>query len=153
MGLRPRQRLYPKELGSMRLHDPITKWPLFGQIWRLGGANHITGILDVSRVLGARIQGPWLGRGSQGGRRELFIQGVAGAMGSRVSKRGGGWAANLPTCLWKTGDLHPEHGAAWARSNRAVRWSTGEVLLAARTTSKLHGQSLTFEITAICDGR
>lgn len=71
-------------------------------------------------------------------------------MRSRVSKRGYRWAANLPTCFWETGYLHPEHGTAWTRSGRAVRWGAREVLLAPRTTSKLHGQPLTLEVTAIC---
>lgn len=100
MGLRPRQRLYPKELGSMRLHDPMTKWPLFGQIWRLGGANHINSILDVSRVLGARSQGPWLGRGSQAEGRNSLGRGWPGQWGPGFPKGEGG---GLLTCQLVSG--------------------------------------------------
>lgn len=75
--------------------------------------------------------------------------GQGGKMKSGESNGECVWAANLPTCFWETGNLHPEHGTAWTRSSGAVR-RAGEVLLAPGTTSKLHCQSLTLEITAIC---
>lgn len=61
------------------------------------------------------------------------------------------WAANLPTSFWETGDLHPELGTAWTRSRWAIWW-TWEILLASGSTRKLHSQSFTFEIAAICRG-
>ena len=67
----------------------------------------------------------------------------------KIFQEGMGWAANLPTCFWKSRNLHPEHGAAWARSSGAVR-GTRKILLAPRATSKLHSQSLAFEITPVC---
>lgn len=73
-------------------------------------------------------------------------------MGSGVSRREWAWAANLPTCFRKSGDLHPEHGTARTRSSGSVWRTTREVLLAPGTTSKLHRQSLALEVTAICSG-
>lgn len=78
--------------------------------------------------------------------------------GTEKAKRGGHasresgvertWFANLPTCFRKTGDLHPEHGAARTRSSGAIWWPR-KSLLASGTTSKLYCQSLTLKITAI----
>jgi hypothetical protein len=68
---------------------------------------------------------------------------------SRASRKEWTWAANLPTSFRETGDLHPEHGTTGTRNRRAIL-GTRKVLLASRTTSKLHCQSLAFEVTAIC---
>lgn len=67
---------------------------------------------------------------------------------SRASREEWAWAANLPTSFRETGDLHPEHGTTRTRNRRAIL-GTRKVLLASRTTSKLHRQSLSFEVTAI----
>jgi hypothetical protein len=67
---------------------------------------------------------------------------------SRASREEWAWAANLPTSFRETGDLHPEHGTPGTRNRRAIL-GTRKVLLASRTTSKLHCQSLAFEVTAM----
>lgn len=59
------------------------------------------------------------------------------------------WTANLPTCFWKTGDLHPEYRATWTREIVALRRS-GESFLASGTAGKLNSETLAFEFTPIC---
>ena len=97
----------------------------------------------------------WPHRGRQAGRYGQVgrwgSRKVDGVYRSKGSRRGWAWAANLPTCFWKTRDLHPEHGATGTRSSGAIR-GTGEGLLASGTPSKLYSQALTLEVTAICGG-
>lgn len=68
---------------------------------------------------------------------------------SGASREERAWAANLPTSFRKTGDLHPEHGSTGTRNRRTI-CRTRKVFLASRPASKLHCQSLAFEVTAIC---
>lgn len=94
---------------------------------------------------------PWLNRWPQGQwtgsmcglNRDGFEEYTSGTPGRN------GLAANLPTCFWKTGNLHAEHSATWTRERVAVRRSR-EGFLATRPARKLNGESLAFEVTAVC---
>lgn len=96
---------------------------------------------------------PWLNRWPQGQwtgsmcglNRDGFEEYTSGTPGRN------GLAANLPTCFWKTGNLHAEHSATWTRERVAVRRSR-EGFLATRPARKLNGESLAFEVTAVEGG-
>lgn len=68
---------------------------------------------------------------------------------ARESERDGLWAANLPTCFREARNPHAKHGTTGTGHRRTIHGAR-EVLLAAGSTRKLHGQSLAFEVTAIC---
>lgn len=60
----------------------------------------------------------------------------------------GTWAADLPACVWlETGDLHAIDCASW--SGDIPIWGSKLVVLAARTTSELDGQALSFEFSSV----
>ena len=68
---------------------------------------------------------------------------------SRDSCKKRAWVANLPTCFRKARNHHAEDAATWARHTGAIHWAH-EVFLTTRSTSELHGESFTLEVTAIC---
>lgn len=60
-----------------------------------------------------------------------------------------GWAANLPTCFREARNQHAKNGATGTRHPGTIHRAR-ECFLTAWSTSKLYGESLAFEITAIC---
>lgn len=74
-------------------------------------------------------------------RREERVQGIL---------RKWTWAANLPTCFREARNQHAIDGTAWTRHTGAIHGA--REVLTAWSTRELHGESLAFEITAICQG-